>query len=114
MGRHYDTIFLLYGYSAVSDVHQNIYLTTGLRPIDMTRSLPNALTVGLGSLPNAKAQSAAADELAAWLGSSKPAVRVHFGEDADAALKSRLTHTKLDSYLLTAEFFPLSAENQIK
>jgi len=106
--RHYDTIFLLYGYSAISDVHQNIYLTTKSPPIDMARSLPNALTVGLGSGPGAKAQSAAADQLAAWLGSSKPAARVHFGEDTDAALKSRLTHTNLDPYLLTAEFFPLS------
>jgi hypothetical protein len=106
--RHYDTIFLLYGYSAISDVHQNIYLTSGPWPLDRTRLLPNALTVGLGSKPGAKAQSVAADQLAAWLGSSKPAARVHFGEDADAKMKSRLTHTNLDPYLLTADFFSLS------
>jgi hypothetical protein len=108
-GRHYDTVFMIYGYSAVSDVHQNIYFTGGSGPVDKARSLPNAVTDGIGSQPDKMAQAAqAARQLAEWLGDSKPISKAHFGEDADAALKSRLTHTSLDSYLLTAEFFSTS------
>jgi hypothetical protein len=113
--RHYDTVFLIYGYSSISDVRQNLYVGTARsansrEPAEKTSLLPSALTVSLDDRRVTTAQnSISAARLAQWLGSNRPASTVHFGEDADAALKSRLTHTALDPYMLTAELFSLSA-----
>jgi hypothetical protein len=113
--RHYDTVFLIYGYSSISDVRQNLYAgrmdPTGTgEQAEKISSLPNALTVGLDDRRVTAAQTAVlAARLAEWLGDDKPASVVHFGEDTDAALKTRLTHTPLAPYMLTAELFSLSA-----